>query len=188
MFSTLDHKTMLIFQKITNFFNDTFGIENFQMSKFFYMMCVATKVLELGVSSYANNNFPGFSVTLEVIMYAVTWRVIRKTEKLDPDSNIISPLVIVLGYFRFYTLIGIFLLPLFFSSLLVPGSEHVENIQTSGFFNYYIFGHAGTEVGQFICIYFASCIRPPRKTSKVKEFVNSLSKKPQTVLSVLKAP
>jgi hypothetical protein len=153
------------------------------------MMCIATQILELGIIGYASKSFPILPIIIEFIMYAIIWKTILYVEKLNTDKSVLNPIVIFLHICRIYTIYGIILLALFFLELMNPQkNELMKEITRTGLINYYIFGRVGTEIGQFICIYFTSCIKPPRKTSKAREFVNNLFKKPQTALSTIKAP
>lgn len=186
--SILDRKILTVFQRMTDFLNDTFGVNNFQIAKFLYMICVVTVLLKMGILIYATKQIFVLTTITYLFGYRLTWRVILKTEQEDSDQQTISPHYIVLSWLRTWTRISLLFIPLFDIPDLLGEDDYIQAITKLGLYNYYVVGLLGTEIGQFVCIYFASCRKPPRKTSKAREFIESLIPRKQTALSVTKAP
>jgi|GEM_PF-1827179 len=190
MLITLDEKIMAVFQQLTNFLNDMFGIENFQIAKLFLMMSAIAEIFEFGVSYYVTKDFFSFPLILLILFgYKITWDTIKEAEGLNPDTSTIHPIILILKLYRYYILIFIVLgLPFFLFEYFAPvRPKYLEKIFNSGLGNYYVFARVGSELEYFISVYFASCIRPPRKTSKVREFISGLTKKRKIALSSIKA-
>lgn len=181
----LDTKMLTVFQKITDFLYENFGVHNFQIAKFLYMIGISAELLKLGVRGSVNNDIPVISLIINLGYYWFVWKIINTVEEQD-SPNTLSTFTPMLVIYRQIITLCLLIIPSDLFTFFLSNEEYWVNIQKSGLFGYFVWGYLLNKASEFSCLYFASCKKPPKKTSKVREFIDSLFKTKQLAANFIK--
>jgi hypothetical protein len=173
------------FQLMSDFFQDWFGLNNFDIAKYLrivMIICFMVKIsfLLLGVFS----TLIPFEFLYSIVIILSTGKIIRETEQ-SVKNNPVFTNPAVIRYVTFRLLLGIItLLSLIFvishfSGVLNPGTKNQQYSNWGGLFSNL------ADIFSFMVVYFSSCTPKPYKPSRARklmlkaiELIRSLGKTP----------
>lgn len=176
----LDLSLEKFFQKTTDSVYNTFGINNIQISSFFFWIAIIMHIVYLAIETSIK-----YSIFLPIIclLYFFYYKTINKTiserrAKSNEEETVLPLSIIQILTWRKIWLIIIPLETILTLFIFNSGAENEKLIKLSeigiGFTKYFVISTHGYQIGNIICLYFLSCTKPPKKKSKVREFLESL--------------